>query len=111
MHSVHVTQTGNNNITLAQTWPWSTTRIIFWFVQPLHYYTLFFAGDTEGNKKVCSCILNKIIEDPLSASCPNLSYADVNGPVANFNPTGSPYALAPNNCCKFDIVTSTINTS
>ncbi|CAI6344942.1 unnamed protein product [Macrosiphum euphorbiae] len=56
------------------------------------------SGNTEGNKKVCSCILNKIIEDPLSASCPNLSYADVNGPVANFNPTGSPYALAPTNC-------------
>ncbi|KAE9535835.1 hypothetical protein AGLY_007736, partial [Aphis glycines] len=56
------------------------------------------SGNTEGNKKVCLCILNKIIEDPLSASCPNLSYADVNGPVANFNPTGSPYALATTNC-------------
>lgn len=61
----------------------------------------FIAGNTEGNKKVCSCILNKIIEDPLSGSCPNLSYADVNGPVANFNPTGSPYALATTNCCTY----------
>lgn len=61
----------------------------------------FIAGNTEGNKKVCSCILNKIIEDPLSGSCPNLSYADVNGPVANFNPTGSPYALATTNCCNY----------
>ncbi|XP_050545395.1 RNA-binding protein Pasilla isoform X2 [Daktulosphaira vitifoliae] len=56
------------------------------------------SGDMEGNKKVCLCILNKIIEDPLSGSCLNLSYADVNGPVANFNPTGSPYALTPTNC-------------
>lgn len=66
------------------------------------------SGDMEGNKKVCSCILNKIIEDPLSASCPNLSYADVNGPVANFNPTGSPYALAtatncPNNQTGYNV--------
>ncbi|XP_050421108.1 RNA-binding protein Pasilla [Adelges cooleyi] len=56
------------------------------------------SGDMDGNKKVCLCILNKIIEDPLSGSCPNLSYADVNGPVANFNPTGSPYALTTTNC-------------
>jgi len=62
-------------------------------------YIIYFTGDMDGNKKVCMCILNKIIEDPLSASCPNLSYADVNGPVANFNPTGSPYALASNNNC------------
>lgn len=37
-------------------------------------------------------ILQKIMEDPQSGSCLNLSYADVAGPVANFNPTGSPYA-------------------
>lgn len=46
---------------------------------------LFAAGDT---------ILAKIKEDPQSGCCPNLSYAGFAGPVANANPTGSPYADA-----------------
>ncbi|XP_065219300.1 RNA-binding protein Pasilla isoform X2 [Planococcus citri] len=50
------------------------------------------SGDIETNVKVCQMILQKIVEDPQSGSCLNLSYADVTGPVANFNPTGSPYA-------------------
>lgn len=37
-------------------------------------------------------IISKIMEDPQSGSCLNLSYSDVTGPVANFNPIGSPYA-------------------
>ena len=37
-------------------------------------------------------ILSKVVEDPQSGSCLNVSYADVSGPVANYNPTGSPYA-------------------
>ena len=37
-------------------------------------------------------VLNKIMEDPQSASCPNISYADFKGPVASSNPTGSPFA-------------------
>lgn len=49
-------------------------------------------GDKENNKKACRMILSKIMEDPSSGTCLNVSYADVNGPVANFNPTGSPYA-------------------
>lgn len=49
-------------------------------------------GDKENNKKACRMILAKIMEDPSSGTCLNVSYADVNGPVANFNPTGSPYA-------------------
>lgn len=49
-------------------------------------------GDKENNKKACRLILSKIMEDPSSGTCLNVSYADVNGPVANFNPTGSPYA-------------------
>lgn len=49
-------------------------------------------GDKENNKKACKMILAKIMEDPSSGSCLNVSYADVSGPVANFNPTGSPYA-------------------
>ena len=53
-------------------------------------------GDSDYNKKACQMILAKIVEDPQSGSCLNVSYADVTGPVANFNPTGSPYANAAN---------------
>lgn len=49
-------------------------------------------GDADCNRKACSMILSKIAEDPQSGSCLNVSYAEVTGPVANFNPTGSPYA-------------------
>ncbi|XP_059480444.1 RNA-binding protein Pasilla isoform X2 [Neocloeon triangulifer] len=49
-------------------------------------------GDIESNKVACHLILQKVVEDPQSGSCLNVSYADVTGPVANFNPTGSPYA-------------------
>lgn len=53
-------------------------------------------GDKDNNKIACKLILSKIIEDPQSGTCLNVSYADVNGPVANFNPTGSPYASNQN---------------
>ena len=53
-------------------------------------------GDFDQNKKACAMIIQKIVEDPQSGSCLNVSYADVTGPVANFNPTGSPYANAVN---------------
>lgn len=39
-------------------------------------------------------IIDKIKDDPQSASCPNISYSGITGPVANANPTGSPYAMA-----------------
>ena len=38
-------------------------------------------------------IIDKIKDDPQSASCPNISYTGITGPVANANPTGSPYAI------------------
>jgi hypothetical protein len=50
------------------------------------------AGEMECNKRACLMILTKVVEDPQSGSCLNVSYADVSGPVANYNPTGSPYA-------------------
>lgn len=50
------------------------------------------AGEMECNKTACLMILSKVAEDPQSGSCLNVSYADVSGPVANYNPTGSPYA-------------------
>lgn len=37
-------------------------------------------------------ILAKVVDDPQSGTCLNVSYADVSGPVANYNPTGSPFA-------------------
>ncbi|KAA0187615.1 hypothetical protein HAZT_HAZT009628 [Hyalella azteca] len=40
-------------------------------------------------------VLAKIVEDPHSGTCLNVSYADINGPVANPNPTGSPFANTP----------------
>merc|ERR1719394_1969200 len=40
-------------------------------------------------------ILQKVVEDPQSSSCPNISYADFTGPVASANPTGSPFANTP----------------
>ncbi|XP_077537790.1 RNA-binding protein Nova-1-like protein passilla isoform X1 [Haemaphysalis longicornis] len=49
-------------------------------------------GEMDNNKKACHMILAKIVEDPQSGSCLHVSYAEVTGPVANFNPTGSPYA-------------------
>lgn len=49
-------------------------------------------GELDYNKKACAMIISKIVEDPQSGSCLNVSYAEVSGPVANFNPTGSPYA-------------------
>ncbi|GFS32253.1 RNA-binding protein Nova-1 [Trichonephila inaurata madagascariensis] len=49
-------------------------------------------GEMENNKTACHMILAKVVEDPQSGSCLNVSYADVTGPVANFNPTGSPFA-------------------
>ncbi|XP_050088078.1 RNA-binding protein Pasilla isoform X6 [Anopheles aquasalis] len=51
-------------------------------------------GEKENNKVACKMILAKIVEDPSSGTCLNVSYADINGPVANFNPTGSPFAAS-----------------
>ncbi|XP_076054142.1 RNA-binding protein Nova-1-like protein passilla isoform X3 [Oratosquilla oratoria] len=53
------------------------------------------SNDMENCKKACLMILAKIVEDPQSGTCLNVSYADINGPVANPNPTGSPFANIP----------------
>jgi len=49
-------------------------------------------GEEMNNKIALEMVLDKILEDPQSGSCLNISYSDINGPVANFNPTGSPFA-------------------
>lgn len=46
-------------------------------------------------------MLAKVVEDPQSGSCPNVSYADISGPVANYNPTGSPFAHATGQAAAF----------
>lgn len=53
-------------------------------------------GDDDNNKIALELILQKICEDPQSGSCLNISYSEIQGPVANFNPTGSPFAHGPN---------------
>lgn len=50
------------------------------------------SGEPEQVHKAVSAIVQKAQEDPQSSSCLNISYANVAGPVANSNPTGSPYA-------------------
>ncbi|XP_043918474.1 RNA-binding protein Nova-1-like isoform X2 [Protopterus annectens] len=50
------------------------------------------SGEPEQNHKAVDIIVQKIQEDPQSSSCLNISYANITGPVANSNPTGSPYA-------------------
>ncbi|XP_036398678.1 RNA-binding protein Nova-1 isoform X2 [Megalops cyprinoides] len=50
------------------------------------------SGEPEQSRKAVELIIQKIQEDPQSGSCLNISYANVTGPVANSNPTGSPYA-------------------
>jgi RNA-binding protein Nova len=66
-------------------------------------------GDKENNKRACRMILSKIVEDSQSNSCPNVSYADVNGPVANYNPTGSPFAAQQN--ANFSSSTASLNSA
>ncbi|XP_071796603.1 RNA-binding protein Nova-1-like [Asterias amurensis] len=49
-------------------------------------------GEGDPNKKALSFVVDKVQEDPQSGSCNNLSYATATFPVANSNPTGSPFA-------------------
>ena len=46
-------------------------------------------GDQDNNRKAMAMILEKIQADPQSGSCLNISYSEVQGLVANFNPTGA----------------------
>ncbi|XP_061414939.1 RNA-binding protein Nova-1-like isoform X1 [Lethenteron reissneri] len=50
------------------------------------------SGEPEQSRHAVQLIVQKIQEDPQSGSCLNISYAGITGPVANANPTGSPYA-------------------
>ncbi|CAH1125712.1 unnamed protein product [Ceutorhynchus assimilis] len=56
----------------------------------------------------CITVIGKVVEDPQSGTCLNVSYADVSGPVANYNPTGSPFAQQPG-AAPFGPTTATIS--
>jgi len=48
--------------------------------------------------KAFEMVFKVIVNDPQSGSCPYISYSEFKGPVANANPTGSPFAVgAPSN--------------
>lgn len=59
---------------------------------PLPERVITVIGDDENLKEALNLILQKVLEDPQSGSCLNISYKITNGPVANPNPTGSPFA-------------------
>ncbi|CAG5133941.1 unnamed protein product, partial [Candidula unifasciata] len=65
------------------------------------------AGEIDANMKAMDLILQKIVEDPQSSSCPNISYADYTGPVASANPTGSPFANTPYQARSTDMMNNT----
>lgn len=56
-------------------------------------------------------ILSKVVEDPQSGTCLNVSYADVSGPVANYNPTGSPFAQQAASSAPFGASTASLNST
>lgn len=60
-------------------------------------------GDDDNLKEALDWILMKVVEDPQSGSCLNISYSEIQGPVANFNPTGSPFANGAQNKSEFNM--------
>lgn len=50
------------------------------------------SSDSENTRTACMMILAKIVDDPQSGSCLNVTYSHLTGRVANPNPTGSPFA-------------------
>jgi transcription antitermination factor NusA-like protein len=61
-------------------------------MQQLLERVITICGDRDQLHAASLMIMQRIRDDPQSASCPNLSYQNVSGFVANANPTGSPYA-------------------
>jgi len=59
----------------------------------LHQILLHVSGSVEQIGKAFDMIFKVIVNDPQSGSCPYISYSDFKGPVANANPTGSPFAV------------------
>lgn len=61
-------------------------------MQPLLERVITICGERDQLHEAVNIILEKIKDDPQSASCPNLSYQNVTGLIANASPVGSPYA-------------------
>lgn len=59
---------------------------------PILERVITICGEPEQLFAAVDKIIEKIKADPQSASCPNLSYHNVQGLIANANPVGSPYA-------------------
>ncbi|GAB1605062.1 RNA-binding protein Nova-1-like [Argonauta hians] len=55
------------------------------------------AGDFSASKRAIDMVLHKIVEDPYGSNFTTISYADHPGPIANANPTGSPFANSERN--------------
>ena len=53
---------------------------------------LHISGSQEQISKAFEMVFKVIVNDPQSSSCPNISYNEFKGPVANANPSGSPFA-------------------
>lgn len=60
----------------------------------LHRVLLCASGSVEQIHKAFEMVFKVIVNDPQSGSCPYISYSEFKGPVANANPTGSPFAVA-----------------
>jgi len=65
---------------------------------PLPERVITVIGDDDNLRVALNLILQKVSEDPQSGSCLNISYKITNGPVANPNPTGSPFANGVDPC-------------
>jgi RNA-binding protein Nova len=80
--SFHLNYTFNNSDCCDVVVGWYTSCLLM----------SLFAGDTEHMMHAFDMVFKMIVDDPQSGSCPNISYADFKGPIANANPTGSPFA-------------------
>jgi len=60
----------------------------------LHQKLLHVSGSVEQIGKAFEMVFKVIVNDPQSGSCPYISYSEFKGPVANANPTGSPFAVS-----------------
>ena len=52
------------------------------------FHDSYLLGEVDQTRMAVSMIIEKIVEDPQSSSCPNISYADATGPIPSANPTG-----------------------
>jgi len=59
----------------------------------LHQILLRVSGSVEQIGKAFEMVFKVVVDDPQSGSCPYISYSEFKGPVANANPTGSPFAV------------------